>query len=188
MCNVSHFRFYLTACRSLCNLILPLKRFYSAKYSKRFYSAKYIKKSNWDIFRAELSHASDEWSVQINDVDQSYPHAGNLFQFSRHLWSDGCAAHVYEHVDADAGKIADPSSRETSDHPCFMHQSIPRTWLTTRRIGLGGNSLSKLPADWQAVSHQPHPISTMNLNTLSRRKWRNLCVIQENIQIQMAFW
>lgn len=152
----------------------------------------YIKKSNWDIFRAEFSHVSDDWSVQINDADQSYPHAANLSQFSRHLWSDGCAAHVCEHVDTDTGEIADLSPRETSDHPCFMHQSIPRTWLTTRRIGLGENSLSKLPGDWQAVSHQPHSMWRMFW------QWSQICFRggnegtcaenTRNIRIQMTFW
>lgn len=45
-------------------------------------------------------------------------------QFSRRLWSDGCATHVTEHV--GAGKVVDLlGSRGTTPRPCFMHRRIP---------------------------------------------------------------
>lgn len=47
-------------------------------------------------------------------------------QFSRHLWSDGCAKHVTEHVDVGAGKVVDlVESHETTPRPSFMHGRIP---------------------------------------------------------------
>lgn len=104
---------------------------------------------------------SKKWSLKINDADQSYSHAGNLSQFSRYLWSDGCVTHVTEHMDAGVGKIVNLLFRIVSrdDYPWsflfYAQTHLSRVWYVTYDAsdGIRKKDPSEI-ADWFGmVSH-----------------------------------
>lgn len=92
---------------------------------------------------------------------QSYSHASNLSQFSRHLWSDGCATHVTEHVDTGVGKIVNLPFHIVSrgdylwSSLFYAQTHLSRLWYVTYSTsdGIREKDASKI-ADWFAmVSH-----------------------------------